>query len=402
MTDNVINKWDNTVPVEKSAYLRDNDITYFNTNTFKLDPNKLVMIDLFCGAGGFAVGCDWAGFQSVLGVDHLEPAIGTWVRNHPHGIGCLGDITKLDATHVQELLKSKGVNKVHLITGGVPCQGFSIANRKHNDNDERNFLFLEYMRFVKVFMPDYIILENVSGMRSTAGGQFEKNIKEYMESLGYTTTVKLVNAADFGVPQVRQRLIFVGVRNNVGLTTPYVFPNGEFTGNHRTVGEAISDLPVLGNNEAKDKYATPPQNEYQKLMRGKGSIKSIREVSNLSNHISPNHPQETILKIAATPQGMPMYPKFKQRIRLRENAPSPTQLAGGIRPQFQFGHPTQARGLSIRERARIQSFPDSYIFVGGTVQERVQTGNAVPPLLIYNIVKPIAEDIIKKEGTNFV
>lgn len=95
-----------------------------------------------------------------------------------------------------------------------------------------------------------------------------------------------------------------------------------------------------------------------------------------------------------------MYPKFKQRIRLRENAPSPTQLAGGIRPQFQFGHPTQPRGLTIRERARIQSFPDSYVFLGGIVQERVQTGNAVPPLLVYNLALPIAEDIRRKEKEN--
>lgn len=95
-----------------------------------------------------------------------------------------------------------------------------------------------------------------------------------------------------------------------------------------------------------------------------------------------------------------MYSKFKQRIRLCENAPSPTQLAGGIRPQFQFGHPTQPRGLTIRERARIQSFPDSYVFLGGIVQERVQTGNAVPPLLIYSLTRPIAEDIIRKERKN--
>ena len=91
-----------------------------------------------------------------------------------------------------------------------------------------------------------------------------------------------------------------------------------------------------------------------------------------------------------------MYPKFRQRIRLNYNEPSPTQLAGGIRPQFQFGHPTQPRGLTIRERARIQSFPDSYVFLGGIVQERVQTGNAVPPLLIYNIAKPIADDLNRK------
>ncbi len=394
------NVWDNNIPVEKSSYLCDDEITYFNIDRFKHDDEKLTMIDLFCGAGGFAVGCSWSGFESVLGIDHFEPAMRTWSYNHPKAIGCLGDITKIDPQKVKDLLQSKGIQKINLITGGVPCQGFSIANRKHNDNDERNFLFLEYMKFVKVFDPDYIILENVSGMRSTAGGQFEKNIKEYMDSLGYTTTVDLLNAADFGVPQIRQRLIFVGVKRNRGLVEKYKFPEGKFKNNPRTVKDAISDLPELGNNEGISKYTKPAKSEYQKLMKGKGEIQCISYPQKLSNHISPNHPQETIDKIAATEQGKPMYPKFKQRIRLRENTPSPTQLAGGIRPQFQFGHPTQPRGLTIRERARIQSFPDSYVFLGGTVQERVQTGNAVPPLLIYNLTQPIAEDIRRKEEKN--
>ena len=287
-----------------------------------------------------------------------------------------------------------------LITGGVPCQGFSIANRKHNDKDERNYLFLEYMKFVETFDPDYIILENVSGMRSTAGGQFEKEIKSYMKSLGYTPTVELLNAADFGVPQIRQRLIFVGVKQGRGLVKKYSFPKGEFKNNYRTVLDAISDLPVLGNNEASVEYVSEPNNDYQYLMRGVGEIEMIEKPLGLFNHISPNHPQETIDRIATTEQGKPMYPKFKQRIRLKENAPSPTQLAGGIRPQFQFGHPSQNRGLTIRERARIQSFPDSYVFEGGMVQERVQTGNAVPPLLIYNVVKPIYEDMKRKEENN--
>lgn len=392
-----INKWDNNVPVEKSSYLRDDDITYLNEKNFMIESDKLTMIDLFCGAGGFAVGCGWAGFQSVLGIDHFEPAMKTWARNHPYGIGCLGDITKINPVLVKQMLEEKGAKNIDLITGGVPCQGFSIANRKHNDNDERNYLFLEYMKFVRVFTPKYIILENVSGMRSTAGGKFEKDIKEYMERLGYSVTVSLVNAADFGVPQIRQRLIFVGVRKGIGLTVPYTFPTGEFVGKYRTVNDAISDLPVLGNNEQKVDYATDPKNEFQKIMRGNSSINAGNSIDKLYNHISPKHPQETIEKIASTPQGKPMYPKFKQRIRLKEDAPSPTQLAGGIRPQFQFGHPTQARGLSIRERARIQSFPDNYVFEGGIVQERVQTGNAVPPLMIYNIAKPIAEDIIRME-----
>lgn len=395
------NIWDNTVPVEKSSYLRDEDVSFLNEDSFELEQDRLTMIDLFCGAGGFAVGCDWAGFQSILGIDHFEPAIKTWAKNHPHGIACLGDIKKISPDYIKNILSEKGVKKVHLITGGVPCQGFSIANRKHNDNDERNYLFLEYMKFVKVFSPDYIILENVSGMRSTAGGQFEREIKSYMESLGYSVTVKLVNAAEFGVPQIRQRLIFVGVKQNSGLLDSYIFPEGAFKEKYITVSEAINDLPALENNQGIFVYDKAPANDYQRLMRGQGDI-TITEPMALYNHISPNHPQDTINRIASTAQGEPMYHKFKQRIRLRENAPSPTQLAGGIRPQFQFGHPTQARGLSIRERARIQSFPDSYVFVGGMVQERVQTGNAVPPLMIYYIAKLIADDIRKKEKSENV
>lgn len=391
------NIWNNTIPVEKSSYIQDEIIKYYNIDNFKLRSNKLIMLDLFCGAGGFAVGCDWAGFQSVFGIDHLKPAMKTWTRNHPTSIGCLGDITQLNPKDVKALLKESGVEHVHLITAGVPCQGFSIANRKHNDNDERNFLFLEYMKFVEEFQPDYIILENVSGMRSTAGGKFENEIKKYMKKLGYEPTVKLVNAAEFGVPQLRQRLLFVGVKKDCGLTIPYVFPEGKFKEKYRTVKDAIGDLPALGKKESATNYQDIELTSYQKLMRGKGKIKGIKKSEELYNHVAPNHPQTTIDRIASTKPGKPMYEKFKQRIRLKYDSPSPTQLAGGIRPQFQFGHPEQPRGLTIRERARIQSFPDSYIFEGGTVQERVQTGNAVPPLLIYNIAKPIADDIKRRE-----
>lgn len=340
------------------------------------------MLDLFCGAGGFSVGASWAGFEPVFGVDHLKPAMETWIANHPSAIGCLGDIRKLDPKTVCAMLKERGVEKITLLTGGVPCQGFTVANRKHNDNDERNFLYLEYMKYVKEFMPDCIILENVSGMRSTAGGKFESEIKSNMEDLGYVVTVRMINAAAFGVPQLRRRLIFVGIRRDSDLPKPYVFPKELFSPEHyRTVGDAFSDLPRLNAGEAKVKYAKPPQNEYQKLLRG--------DCEQLLNHSAPNHPQSTIELIKSTVPGEPMYATFKQRIRLSWDAPSPTQLAGGIRPSFQFGHPVDSRGLSTRERARIQSFPDSYVFKGGTVQERVQTGNAVPPLMIYHIISAI-------------
>lgn len=393
-----INIWDSSVPVEKSSYLHDNDVKYINVDEFEHDNSKYTMIDLFCGAGGFAVGASWAGFESVLGIDHFQPAMETWTFNHPHSIGCLGDIKQIDPNLLKKMLAEKGIDKINLITGGVPCQGFSIANRKHNDNDERNYLFLEYMKFVKVFTPDYIILENVSGMRSTAGGQFERDIKEYMKSLGYEVSVKLLNAADYGVPQLRVRLIFVGVRKNCGFNTPYEFPIGAFENAHRTVADAISDLPKLGSNECAEGYKSRAKTDYQKLMRGIGNIAAIKPTKKLYNHISPNHLPEVLEKISKTEPGKPMYEKFKQRIRLKNDAPSPTQLAGGIRPQFQFGHPTQVRGLTIRERARIQSFPDSYIFKGGIVQERVQTGNAVPPLLIYHITSVIANEISRKDA----
>ena len=403
---NEINVWDKNTPVEKSAYLNSEEAIFLNEENFKAPENgNLSMLDLFCGAGGFSVGCKWSGFESVFGIDHLEPAMNTWMHNHPHALGCLGDIRGVTPKQVHDKLREKGINHIHLITGGVPCQGFSIANRKHNDNDERNFLFLEYMKYVEEFSPDYIILENVSGMRSTAGGKFENDIKTYMESLGYNTTVKLVNAAEYGVPQTRMRLLFVGVKKDSGLLDEYCFPEGAYSDKateengkkpFRTVSDAISDLPGLENNEQKEEYAGKPQCEYQKMMRGESNYIPQEKSVKLHNHIAPNHPQDTIDKIANTKPGEPMYEKFKQRIRLKLNSPSPTQLAGGIRPQFQFGHPTQARGLSIRERARIQSFPDAYEFLGGTVQERVQTGNAVPPLLIHEITKSIAEDIKRK------
>jgi DNA (cytosine-5)-methyltransferase 1 len=393
------NIWDTAIPVEKSAYVQETEPLFFNLDGLEVPSDSLTMLDLFCGAGGFSVGCSWAGFFPVFGLDFLSPAIDTWKKNHPRSIACLGDIKQANPSKIKELLSDRGVNHIHLITGGVPCQGFSIANRKHNDNDIRNFLFLEYMKFVRVFEPDYIILENVSGMRSTAGGQFEKDIKKNMESLGYVVTIDMVNAAAYGVPQYRHRLVFVGVKKGRKLTEPYGFPPQTFSSaeKYRTVDAAISDLPQLGNKESATSYSNPPLSDYQKLMRGEGEL-NIEKPTRLFNHASPNHPPETIKKIAATPQGEPMYPRFKQRIRLNMDAPSPTQLAGGIRPQFQFGHPTQPRGLSIRERARIQSFPDSYEFVGGIVQERILTGNAVPPLMIYEIAKHIADDVRKKDG----
>lgn len=173
---------------------------------------------------------------------------------------------------------------------------------------------------------------------------------------------------------------------------PIAWPEPEFgtpERPYRTVFDAIGDLPSLQPGERKSFYTTQPQTEYQKLMR-EGSVV-------LLNHEAPKHPQSTIKKIKNTEPGKPIYPRFTQRIRLSWDKPSPTQVAGGIRPQFQFGHPSDPRGLTVRERARIQSFPDWYHFFGGIVQGRVQTGNAVPPLLAKAIAEKIKE-VINRYG----
>jgi DNA (cytosine-5)-methyltransferase 1 len=220
-----------------------------------------------------------------------------------------------------------------------------------------------------------VLLENVSGMKSS--GNFAQRIeRELTMALGARVSSRLLNAEEYGVPQKRRRLVFVGIKNSIFDFESITKTHGPDIGKQfNTVRDAIGDLPSLTSNSEATRYLQPPQSEYQTLMRRgvRGNV--------LTNHRAPNHPQDTIARIANTPEGAPMYPAFKQRIRLSWNLPSPTQVSGGIRPQFQFGHPSDARGLTIRERCRLQSFPDHFQVTGGIVQGRVQTGNAVPPLL---------------------
>lgn len=388
----------NNVDIEKSSYINESSVHYYNVDKLKVPNDKLTMIDLFSGAGGFSVGGELTGFFSVFGNDYFEPALSTWMHNHPNSIACFGDIKNVQSKEVKILLENQGVDKINLITAGVPCQGFSLANKKRNSEDERNFMFLELMKYVEEFKPDYVVVENVNGMRSTAGGKFINEIKNALENLSYNVSIDLLNAADYGVPQIRKRLIFVGVKKDSGLVDKYKFPKR--THNEKeylTVYDAISDLPKLNINEKKFQYETPAITNYQKMMRGEDNSK-IGKPNKLFNHESPNHSDSTIRRIKNTIPGEPMYERYKQRIRLNFDKPSPTQVAGGIRPQFQFGHPNQARGLTIRERARIQSFPDYYEFLGGMVQERVQTGNAVPPILVYHLLKDIYKDIKRRDS----
>lgn len=364
-----INRWDKSVKVEENGYYWNNDPILVKGS--KITNSKPIIIELFCGCGGTSLGFEMAGFEVVLGCDIHQPSIQTFKENHPHSSTILGDIKKVDPNIIKKLLNGRTLD---VLIAGVPCQGFSLNNRKRHEEDDRNLLYKEFIRFIEILQPKAVVLENVSGMKST--GNFVKEIEKDLSRAGKMKVFsKMLYAPDYGVPQKRTRLLFVGIRDKEFDFNFIQKTHGPETGKpYVTIKEAIGDLPSLKSNETKDTYKSEPFSEYQIIMR-----KNTKDI--LTCHTAPNHPKDTIDRIKNTVPGEPMYPKFKQRIRLAWDIQSPTQVSGGIRPQFQFGHPEDARGLSIRERCRIQSFPDNFIVKGGIVQGRVQTGNAVPPLL---------------------
>ncbi len=368
--DSKISIWDKSVKVEENGYYWNKDPIY--KKKFIAPLNKPIIAELFSGCGGTSLGFEMAGYHVFLGCDIHAPSVETFSKNHPFSSTILGDVKKVNPNDILSLLNGQ---KIDVLIAGVPCQGFSLNNRKRHEGDERNLLYKEFIRFVKVLKPKAILLENVSGMKSA--GDIVKTIeKEIGEAGEMQVRSKLLYAPDYGVPQKRTRLVFIGVRGKEFNFDNITKTHGPGTNKHYvTVEEAIGDLPSLMPNEIADRYGHTTFSDYQKLMR-----KNVKD-NELTNHKAPNHPQETINKIKNTKPGSPMYPKFKQRIRLAWNIQSPTQVSGGIRPQFQFGHPSDPRGLTIRERCRLQSFPDDFIVSGGIVQGRVQTGNAVPPLL---------------------
>ncbi len=388
-SENSKSVWDKTVQVEQSRYIwHGAPIVH---EPLSDDPcTNFTVAEFFSGCGGTSKGFEMAGFDVVFGSDYHRPSIESFRHNHKKAVTILADARRLRADTVLDAL---GGRKIDVLIAGVPCQGFSLNNRKRWEKDERNFLFLEFMRFVRELGPRIVLLENVSGLRSTANGSFVHAIKAAIESAGdYSVTHRMLNAADYGVPQLRERIFFVGTPRGFSFEWPEP-THGPIAGiPYRTVFDAISDLPKLESGGEATEYGRDPETEYQVMMRHRSK--------KLINHVAPRHPESTIKKIGATKPGDPIYPRFTQRIRLSWQAPSPTQVSGGIRPQYQFGHPEQPRGLTVRERARIQSFPDTFSFHGGTVQGRVQTGNAVPPLLAKAIAESIKNVLLILERSN--
>jgi DNA (cytosine-5)-methyltransferase 1 len=333
-------------------------------------------IDLFAGCGGLSKGFMDAGFDIIVGVDNDQAALNTFAKNHNGAVALNADLSKQET--FDEIKRIAGKRSIDVIIAGPPCQGFSLSGPRNFD-DERNKLYLAVIEMVKQYNPKGFIIENVPGMATLYEGQIKDEILRRFRKMGYNIECKILCAADYGVPQVRKRLIFMGVRKDIGKPC---FPEPKFTAeNYRTCRDAISDLPSrecdLGNEE--DVYTSDPLTEYQKLMRGNMEV--------LYNHVATNHTQMVKETIALVPEGgnyKDLPPGWGESRKFNEawtrydgNRPSKT-IDTGHRNHFHYKY---NRVPTIRENARLQSFPDDFIFTGTKTQQNRQVGNAVPPLL---------------------
>ena len=320
-----------------------------------IKPSKMTFVDLFCGAGGLSKGLEMAGLQGVCGLDWFEEAGMTYRRNFDHPF-VNGDITtqeKKDEFYVT-VKKQLGRRKLNIVAGGFPCQGFSMAGNRIVD-DPRNSLYKEMLEIVKTLQPEVVICENVKGLRSMLGGQVEKKIIEDYRAIGYEMNVTTLCAADYYTPQKRERVIFIG--NRIGLKNlhpkPILKPS-----EYVTTGEAIKDLM---------KHPEDPN----------------------FNHVPTKHRLDMEARMAKLPEGESLYEGYSdawKKCPWNEASCTIKENHGGVNI-----HPKLPRVLTVREMARLQSFPDDFIFEGKKSKQLVQIGNAVPPLLAYEIAKKIKE-----------
>lgn len=349
---------------------------------------KFNILDLFCGAGGFSHGMHKnPNFSTAVALDFNSQAAETFKRNMPSTDVIIGDITDTETKKkVIGISKQRGVN---MIIGGPPCQGFSMKGKKMGLEDPRNFLFVEYLNIVKEIQPEVFVIENVKTLLSTSAGWFKNEIIKTISAMGYIVEVGVLNAQDFGVPQNRERSIFICTKHkSIPLPSP--------TGSKVSVRDAISDLAYLQSGEGtfEQHYTSEASSEYQKNMR--------HGCNKLYNHQASKHKQIAIEKLKMIPpekgkEYLPQEMHGKQKFkttwgRLVWDEQSPTiDTRFDAASNGKNNHPFLNRAITPREAARIQSFDDNFIFYGSKVYVRQQIGNAVPPLM----AKAIADQIDK-------
>lgn len=326
---------------------------------------KPKVLDLFSGCGGMSLGFEQAGFAIELGIDNCSDALSTFKKNHKNSNIINADLLTLNPSEIN-------FDAVDVIIGGPPCQGFSIAGKRVIE-DKRNDLYKSFMKFVKYFKSKAFVMENVPNILSIGNGSIKNKIINDFTDLGYTVECKVLMASDFGVPQNRKRAFFVGMANGVSFDFSKISTVSRITSQ-----EAISDLPDVSITD-NSKYPLLCVSDYQKKIRN-GSTR-------LFNHQLTQHKEKTIKIISLVPDGgnykdLPEHLKGSRKVniawtRLNSKKPSFT-IDTGHRHHFHYKF---NRVPTVRESARIQSFPDDFIFLGNKTSQYKQVGNAVPPLL---------------------
>lgn len=342
-------------------------------------------VDLFSGAGGMSCGLEMAGWECLVAIDYDKAAIETFRLNHPHSETILGDIRDISSEQIQQVM---GDRKVDLICGGPPCQGFSTIGQ-NDRNDKRNFLFLEFIRVVNLLKPNYVAMENVTGLLSKKNETILKNVIDCFTEIGYTVDIKVLSAHHYGVPERRRRTILLGNRFGIGNLYPdSLFQDSEKDSRDlpppRTVGWAFSNLiEEKGRvfNHDLERAKIPNELEKQRLSYIPEG-KSIRYEKDQVSYL----PKKLWFPVDWSRLHESRFREAKLN-RLDRNSCSNTINTS----RTTYYHPTENRYLTAREAAAIQSFPPSYIFSGSLTQQWKQIGNAVPPLL----AKSIGETIIK-------
>jgi DNA (cytosine-5)-methyltransferase 1 len=322
---------------------------------------KLRYIDLFSGAGGLALGFENQGFENVFSLDFEKSFCETYRTNFPDHTLIEKDISKLTESEIVKLTKGK---KIDVIVGGPPCQGFSIAGNigRKFINDPRNQLFKEFARFVKIIQPRFFVMENVARLYAHNNGETRAEMTALFEKMGYTVDSKILNSADYGVPQVRKRVVFIGTKHG----NKILFPEKEVE-EYATVGGAL-----------------------------KGFLKIIPDgSSSIPNHEAMNHSEQMLTKMKHVQDGgtrlqipvslRPTSGDVRKYIRYDSKKPS-VCITGDMRKVFHYFH---NRALTVRELAKLQSFPDDFVFKGSKISQQQQVGNAVPPLMAEAIAKKI-------------
>lgn len=357
---------------------------------------KLNVLDLFSGVGGLSYGFHKHDRFQILAANEILSDMATaYSLNHPDVLMFNKDICDLKKSDFNLL------PKIDIVIGGPPCQAYSTAGKRLLE-DPRGKLFQEYFRILKFIKPKTFLFENVRGLISMNGGQLLIEILNLFSSLGYRVTHQVLNSADFGVPQNRKRVIIVGTLIN----KKYEYPNPTHVSNtsnlfsinklrsHITLIEAIGDLPLIDSGEESETYLLPPKNKYQSLMR--------KDSDKLLDHNSPNHSQKLIDIMSHIPEGgglkdipitiRPQKAFGNSYSRLWKNKPSTTITRNfGAPSSSRCIHPLVDRGLTTREGARLQSFPDNYLFYGSRSSKNLQIGNSVPPLLSNKLASSIAK-----------